>query len=75
MLVVGETRDAEHAAEMVRCLKERYTHLSFTGHGGALGIDLDLEESDDDDFTEADSGIGNSLGVPGERSLSRTRRF
>ena len=26
-----------HAAEMVRVLKEKYTNLSFTGHGDALG--------------------------------------
>ena len=37
VLVVGETRDMAHAAEMVRVLKEKYTNLSFTGHGDALG--------------------------------------
>ena len=26
-----------HAAEMVRVLKEKYTNLTFTGHGDALG--------------------------------------
>ena len=34
---MGETRDMAHAAEMVRVLKEKYTNLSFTGHGDALG--------------------------------------
>ena len=37
-IVVVETRDAAHAAEMVAKLKETYTKLSFTGHGGALGM-------------------------------------
>ena len=61
-MVVGETRDSEHAAEMVKALKERYKNLSFTGHGGALGIDIAMEDSDEEDFIDEDSGIGNSLG-------------
>ena len=74
VLVVVETRDSEHAAEMVRVLKDNYKKLSFTGHGGALGIDIGDEEDDDDveDDTHAES-----LTVPGSgmrrRSLSRRR--
>lgn len=74
--MVGETRDSEHAAEMVRALKERYTKLTFTGHGGALGLEIGEESEEESD--EEDSGYGNSLFVQGEeggrrRSISRRR--
>lgn len=75
VLVVVETRDAEHAAEMVHILKENYEKLSFTGHGGALGIEIGEEDEDDED-EEVDLG-SDSLTVANagkrRRSLSRRR--
>lgn len=67
-----ETRDSEHAADMVRGLKERYTKLTFTGSGGALGVDIGSESEEDDD----DSGYGVGLSVPGDtiRRRSQSRR-
>ena len=75
VLVVVETRDAEHAAEMVRVLKDNYDKLSFTGHGGALGIEIGEEEDDDDDDEEIGFSDSLSVGNAGirRRSLSRRR--
>ena len=75
VLVVVETRDSEHASEMVRVLKENYTKLSFTGHGGALGIDIGEEEDDDDieDEVYSESLIVPPVGGQRRRSLSRRR--
>lgn len=69
VLVVVETRDAEHAAEMVRVLKENYDKLSFTGHGGALGIEIGEEDEDEDD-----EELGDSLMGAGTRRRSVSRR-
>lgn len=68
-----ETRDSEHAAEMVRGLKERYSQLTFTGSGGAIGVDIGSESEEDEDY---DSGYGAGLAVPGEtiRRRSQSRR-
>jgi hypothetical protein len=60
---VVETRDAEHAGEMVRILKTHYDKISFTGHGGALGLDIlsESEDESDDEFGRSgDSGVGYS---------------
>ncbi len=71
-----ETRDHEHAAEMVKCLKERYSKLTFTGHGGALGIDIGEESEEDEGDFDEDSGYGHSV-LPADeirRSASGSRR-
>ena len=68
-----------HAAEMVRVLKERYSNLTFTGHGAALGITIDSESSDEDNESDSNednlttNGTNLSLGIPyrGRRSSIR----
>merc|ERR1719210_2938447 len=67
-IVVVETRDSEHAQEMLEELKKHYKKLSFTS---AMG-NQDYDDSDDESDTK-DSGIGNgtSLSVPnGDRRRS-----
>ena len=70
VLVVVETRDKAHAAEMVCVLKERYTNLTFTGHGEALGITIESESSEEENG-ESDSneeifanGTDHALAIP-----------
>lgn len=76
VVCVVETRDAEHAAEMVKMLRENYAQVTFTGIGGGLGIDIGHESEDEgseDEFSSlADSGIGHSLLVPNMRRASRS---
>ena len=78
-MVVGETRDMAHAAEMVRVLKDRYTNLTFTGHEGALGLTIETESSDENEGDLHDNCIAatNSLGIPGggRRRRSSIRRL
>lgn len=62
-IVVVETRDAEHAANMVQTLKNRYSKLTFTGHGAALGVEEE-DESESEDELGNDSGFAsNSSGL------------
>ena len=63
-----ETRDSDHAVEMLEELRKHYKKLSFTSAMGSQGYDS--EDSEDD---EKDSGIenGSFLGVKnGDRRRS-----
>ena len=50
--MVAETRDSEHAGEMVRALKERYSEITFTGHDGALAVDNGASSTDSENDTD-----------------------
>ena len=50
--MVAETRDSEHAGEMVRALKERYSEITFTGHDGALAGDNGASTDSENDTDE-----------------------
>lgn len=47
VLVMAETRDAKHAREMKEMLQSKYTQLSITGVGEALGIDQENEKANE----------------------------
>lgn len=69
---VCETRDSDHANELYKALKEKYGNVRFTGQIGAL----DVEDSDDDEELDDDSGIanGNGLLAPDRRRGLSARR-
>ena len=50
-----ETRDSDHASEMLEELRKHYKKLSFTSAMGSQAYDSD----DDDSDSEKDSGIEN----------------
>ena len=50
-----ETKDSEHACEMLEELKKHYKKLTFTSAMGSQAYD----DSDDSDSEEKDSGIEN----------------
>ena len=67
--MVAETRDAEHARKMKEMLMSKYTSISITGVGEALGLDDDASDTQSVGFKGFNLGLQP---LPEDESLPTT---